>query len=110
MQLPEPLTGETVSLEQLSAGAKATLVIFMCNHCPFVKHIMGEPPLGTLAFPQAALSYLLELLSGPLAQLAKDMQAKGTAVVGISANSVETHPQDGPVEMAKLAVSQGLVL
>ena len=47
MQLPEPLTGKTVSLEE-SKGAKATLVMFICNHCPFV---------SSLTFPLAKCPY-----------------------------------------------------
>jgi hypothetical protein len=42
LQLPEPLTGEAVSLASASAGAKATLVMFICNHCPFVVMLKGE--------------------------------------------------------------------
>lgn len=38
LQLPEPLTGKTVSLDD-SAGAQATLIMFICNHCPFVIHL-----------------------------------------------------------------------
>ena len=47
MQLPEPLTGKTVSLDE-SKGAKATLVMFICNHCPFV---------SSLTFPLAKFPY-----------------------------------------------------
>ena len=41
-QLPEPLTGKTVKLRpDVSAGAPATLVMFLCVHCPFVVHLTG---------------------------------------------------------------------
>jgi len=60
--------------------APALLVVFMCNHCPFVKHI---------------LSGLIELI--------KEYQAKGVAVVGINSNDVTNFPEDSPEMMAKVA-------
>ncbi|KAF6251437.1 alkyl hydroperoxide reductase/ thiol specific antioxidant/ Mal allergen [Scenedesmus sp. NREL 46B-D3] len=83
-ELPEPLTGEVVSLAAASAGAKAVLVMFICNHCPFVV-----------------------MLKGAIAALAKEYQAKGLAVVAISSNSSQTHPQDGPQQMAEDARANG---
>ena len=41
MQLPEPLTGQDRTLEKISAGASATLIMFICNHCPFVVLLKG---------------------------------------------------------------------
>lgn len=41
-QLLEPLTGRQLSLSAISSGAKATLVMFICNHCPFVVMLKGE--------------------------------------------------------------------
>lgn len=67
--------GKTVSLDDFS-GAPAYLIIFMCNHCPFVKHIADE-----------------------LARLGRDYQAKGVAVIAISSNDVATHPADSPEQM-----------
>jgi len=75
--------GRTVSLHDFD-DAKALLVVFMCNHCPFVKHV---------------LDHFLEL--------AKEYQAKGVAVVGISANDVESYPDDRPEMMAKVAREKG---
>lgn len=69
-QLLEPLTGKTVQLSSYAAGAPATLVMFICNHCPFVVH-----------------------LKPALTELAKEYQEKGVKVLAISSNSVETHPQ-----------------
>jgi len=60
--------------------APALLVIFMCNHCPFVKHI---------------LSVLVELI--------QEYQAKGVSVVGINSNDAGNFPQDSPEMMARLA-------
>lgn len=69
--------GKTVSLADL-AGAPALLVVFLCNHCPYVKHVRHE-----------------------LAKLGKDYQNQGVAVVGISSNDVISHPDDSPQLMAK---------
>lgn len=73
--------GERVSLEDY-AGAKALLVMFVCNHCPYVIHLRDA-----------------------LIEMANDYAGKGLEVVAISSNSVQTHPQDGPQEMQKEAES-----
>jgi len=75
--------GKTVSLEDF-AGAKALLVAFICNHCPFVKHIAAE-----------------------LASLARDYQERGVAVVGINSNDVANYPDDSPEKMAEEAKNRG---
>ena len=75
--------GSTVSLKDFK-GAPALLVVFMCNHCPFVKHVAEG-----------------------LAQLARDYQARGVAVVGISSNNVATHPADSPEQMVAEAEMRG---
>ncbi len=56
--------------------ARGLLVIFMCNHCPFVIHLRSA-----------------------LAEFAREYQTKGLAVVGISSNDVQAYPQDGPDPM-----------
>ncbi|HSM59585.1 MAG TPA: thioredoxin family protein [Longimicrobiales bacterium] len=81
--LPEPATGRTVSRSDF-AGAPGLLVIFMCNHCPFVKHVANE-----------------------LARFGREYGQKGLAIVGISANDPATHPADGPAEMAKEVEKRG---
>lgn len=80
--LPD-VNGKTVSLRDF-AGSKALLVMFICNHCPFVKHVAEQ-----------------------LAQLARDYQSKGVAIVGISSNDVGSHPADSPAEMKKEAEMRG---
>lgn len=75
-QLPDT-DGRMVRLEDFQ-GAPALLVIFLCNHCPYVKHIRHG-----------------------LAKLAREYQARGVAVVGISANDVESYPDDRPEMMAR---------
>ncbi len=73
--------GRTVSLADFE-GKPALLVIFMCNHCPFVIHVREE-----------------------LARFAAEYQERGVAVVGISSNDVDGYPQDGPDKM-KLEAQQ----
>ena len=76
-------TGKTISLKDLQ-GAPALLVVFMCNHCPYVKHIRSG-----------------------LAQLARDYLPRGLAMVGISSNDVANYPADSPAKMAEEAKSAG---
>ena len=82
--LPDP-TGKQVSLSDF-ANAPALVVIFMCNHCPFVKHIRGA-----------------------LAQFARDYAGRGVAVVGVNSNDVANYPADSPAKMAEEIKSAGYV-
>jgi thiol-disulfide isomerase/thioredoxin len=82
-QLPEPRTGRIISLESFN-DAPALLVIFMCNHCPYVKHI-----------------------SSALAKFAQEYQPKGLAIVGINANDVQNYPDDSPEKMVEETKVQG---
>ncbi len=75
--------GGTVSLRDF-ADAPALLVAFICNHCPFVKHIAPA-----------------------LASLALEYQARGVAVVAINANDVERFPDDRPEMMAREVRTRG---
>jgi peroxiredoxin len=75
-ELPDT-DGKPVALE-LFLDASATLVVFLCNHCPYVKHIRHE-----------------------LARLAKEYQQKGVAVFGINSNDVANYPEDRPELMAR---------
>jgi peroxiredoxin len=75
--------GRTRSLSEFT-DSRGLLVVFMCNHCPYVKHIQHE-----------------------LATLADEYMDKGIAVVGISSNSAESHPQDGPEAMRDEAARVG---
>ena len=81
--LTEPATGYTVALADFQ-NAPALLVIFMCNHCPFVKHIREG-----------------------LVRFAREYQARGLAIVAISANDVANHPHDSPAKMAEDARAFG---
>jgi len=75
--------GSIVSLNDVADG-KALVVVFMCNHCPFVKHIAEE-----------------------LVRLSKDYAGKGVNFVGISSNDVATYPDDSPEAMKEEAKLQG---
>lgn len=77
--------GRTVTSEDF-ASAPGLLVIFMCNHCPFVIHIREA-----------------------LASFAKEYKAKGLAIVGISSNDVDAYPQDGPEQMKAEHAAAGYV-
>jgi peroxiredoxin len=75
--------GNIVSLSDFEQ-APALLVVFMCNHCPFVKHILKD-----------------------FVELAKEYQQKGVAVVAISSNDVDDFPEDNPEMMAQKAKEAG---
>lgn len=81
--LRDAVTGKSVSLADFKT-ASALLVAFICNHCPYVKHI------------QAGLS-----------QMAIDFQARGVAVVAISSNDVANYPDDSPEKMKEEAHRAG---
>ena len=81
--LPEPTTGETVSLSRFD-GAPALLVVFLSNHCPFVKHLADH-----------------------FAGVASEYRARGVAVVGINANDVANYPDDSPGKMVDEVMRRG---
>ena len=82
--LPNVATGETVSLATF-ADRPALLVMFICRHCPYVKHIQGE-----------------------LVQLGHDYGDR-MGIVGISANNIETHPDDAPDRLKAMVETEGIV-
>jgi peroxiredoxin len=83
--LPSVQDGTVVALRDF-AGAPATLVMFICNHCPYVKHVAPE-----------------------LARIGREYAAKGVAIVGISANDAVAYPDDAPQELATEARARGYV-
>jgi len=83
-RLPGP-SGKAVSLADLK-DAPALVVIFMCNHCPYVKHVRDG-----------------------LAKLARDYRPRSVAVVGINANDVANYPDDSPARMAEEAAAAGYI-
>jgi peroxiredoxin len=81
--LTDTTSGKTVSIADFNK-APALLVMFICNHCPYVKHVRTG-----------------------LAQLARDYQAKGAAIVAISSNDVANYPDDSPAKMTAEAKDAG---
>ena len=81
--LPDAVSGAEVSDEDL-ADHPAVLVMFICNHCPFVKHVMAE-----------------------IGRVAADYGERGVGIVAINSNDVARYPQDGPDRMRELARREG---
>ncbi|MGB1242605.1 MAG: thioredoxin family protein [Chitinophagales bacterium] len=81
--LLDTISGEHKNLAAVK-GEKGTVVMFTCNHCPFVLHVNEQ-----------------------LVQLAKDYMSQGIGFVAISSNDVEGYPQDGPELMTQLAKKAG---
>lgn len=82
--LPNTITGSEASLQELKSD-KATVIMFICNHCPFVIH-----------------------LHTGLVKFIEEYTAKGVAVIAISANDIENYPQDAPDKMKALWSQLGL--
>jgi len=80
--LPDAVTGRTVSTGDF-AESRALLVMFVCNHCPYVQHVLPE-----------------------LGRIARDYADDGLAVVAINANDREAYPQDAPPAMKQLAEAE----
>jgi len=78
-ELLDTASNKTLSLEKLK-GKNGTVVMFICNHCPFVVHVNPE-----------------------LSRLGKEYQAKGIGFVAISSNDVANYPQDAPDLMKEKA-------
>ena len=81
-KLVDTVSGKEQSLSDLR-GEKGTLIMFICNHCPFVIHVIDE-----------------------LVRLGNDYQKEGVRLIAISSNSIATHPQDGPDKMSELAADK----
>ncbi|MBR9919866.1 MAG: thioredoxin family protein [Bacteroidetes bacterium] len=81
--LPDTVSGKELSLNDI-ASDKATVIMFLCNHCPYVIHVNPE-----------------------LSKLAEEYQEKGVAFVGISSNDVDRYPDDAPDKMTEFAKSEG---
>ncbi len=67
-------------------GVKGTIIMFICNHCPFVKHVNNQ-----------------------LSKLAKDYTPKGIECIAISSNDAEKYPEDGPEKMKQNAIDQDFI-
>lgn len=77
------IDGQVVSLSDF-AGAPALVVMFICNHCPYVKHVADQ-----------------------LAQLGRDYLPKGVALVAINSNDVSSYPADSPEQMVRESEERG---
>ena len=80
-ELPDVISGNMMSI-QLLRGKKATVVMFICNHCPFVIHIQQG-----------------------IVNLAKDYIPKGVNFIAINSNDVENYPEDSPKRMREIALA-----
>lgn len=84
-ELPDVVSGRTYSLDSF-ADKKALLVMFICRHCPYVKHVQEE-----------------------LARIGRDYQDRDVAVVAVSSNDAAEHPDDAPESLKQQAAEQGFV-
>lgn len=77
--LPDTVSGKSLLLSELK-GEKGTLIMFICNHCPFVIHVNDE-----------------------LVRLGKDYENSGVNLIAINSNDVQKYPEDSPEKMAIVA-------
>lgn len=77
--LPDTVTGQMRSLSELK-GLQGTLIVFICNHCPFVVHVIDE-----------------------VVRIAHQYQLKGINTIALSSNDLVQYPQDGPELMQLFA-------
>jgi len=82
-ELVNTVDGNKVKLEEIKSDI-ATVIMFICNHCPYVKHVQEE-----------------------LVRLANDYMPKGISFVAINSNDVEKYPDDSPENMKKVAEEFG---
>lgn len=82
-ELPDTVGGQRLSYAALR-GSTATVVMFLCNHCPYVKHIHAE-----------------------LLRVVHDYQPRGIAFIAISSNDAASHPEDAPDKMKQQARVHG---
>jgi peroxiredoxin len=81
--LPDTISGELKSLAELKSDV-VTVIMFICNHCPYVKHVNDQ-----------------------LVQLAQDYQPEGVSFIAISSNDPETYPEDAPERMKEVGIQLG---
>jgi peroxiredoxin len=82
-ELPDVISGKPVKLGNFG-GKKALLVMFICRHCPFVKHVQSE-----------------------LARLGKDYASQSLGIVAISSNDADAYPDDSPERLREMATELG---
>jgi hypothetical protein len=84
IRLVNAVDGSRVDVGQLAQGKRGLLVMFLCNHCPYVVHVRQE-----------------------LARAAHEAMDRGIEAVAINSNDITSHPQDGPEAMRRLARQEG---
>ncbi|HET6437561.1 MAG TPA: thioredoxin family protein [Anaeromyxobacter sp.] len=84
LRLVDAVSGQTVDAAELAQGKKGLLVAFICNHCPYVKHIRRD-----------------------LVRLSHKALEQGFAVIAVNSNDEVAYPQDGPAAMKALATEEG---
>jgi hypothetical protein len=84
LRLADTVTGDVVDAAEAARGKKGLLVAFICNHCPFVRHIRKE-----------------------LVRVAHAALDQGLAVLAVNSNDAKAFPQDGPAAMRQLAREEG---
>jgi peroxiredoxin len=82
-ELPDTLSGATIEIKEAN-GHPATVIMFICNHCPYVLHVNEE-----------------------LVRLSNEYIIKGVRFIAISSNDVENYPQDAPDKMKVMAMQLG---
>ena len=82
-RLPDTVSGRMVSLQDV-ASPVATVVMFLCNHCPYVLHVNEE-----------------------IVRISTHYQARGISFVAISSNDADAYPEDGPDQMRAHAAAVG---
>ncbi|EGV44338.1 thioredoxin family protein [Bizionia argentinensis JUB59] len=83
--LKDTISDEKTTLQN-AKGLQATVVMFICNHCPYVKHINAE-----------------------IVKIAKTYKSKGVNLIAISSNDVANYPQDAPEKMKQNAINEGYI-
>lgn len=81
--LPDVVSGQIISLDSFK-DKKALVVMFICRHCPYVKHVQEQ-----------------------LARIGKDYQEKDIGIVAISSNDIEAYPEDAPQSLKEQAEELG---
>lgn len=82
-ELPDTVTGKNLNLQQLK-GEKGTLILFICNHCPYVMHEKDQ-----------------------LIEIAREYTGKGIQTIAISSNDINQYPEDAPDKMKELMENWG---
>ncbi|MBI2094657.1 MAG: thioredoxin family protein [Candidatus Omnitrophica bacterium] len=82
-ELPDVVSGKNVSLATFKSK-KALLILFICRHCPYVRHLQGD-----------------------LAQIGLDYRFKDIGIIAISSNDAQSHPEDSPESLKEMAAALG---